>query len=205
MTASPKNHNLTGGSLGVEGVVLAAGFSKRAGGFKMELPLGGKTLLERSIEGMYHISERIIVVGGYRIERIREILEPYKKVDVVYNKDFESGMFSSVKKGVSEVTALRFFLLPGDQPLVREEVYKRMLKIDGDIIIPTCRGKKGHPVLMKSHLIGEILKEPDDSTLRDFIHKKGATLIEVEDEGIILDIDVLEDYERIRKEYERDK
>ncbi len=80
----------------IDGVVLAAGFSSRAGVFKMELPLEGKTLIEHSIEGMHKICDKIIVVGGYRIEKLKEIFCEYSKVEVIFNENYQSGMFSSV-------------------------------------------------------------------------------------------------------------
>ena len=78
----------------IEGVILAAGFSSRAGTFKMELPFGEKTLIERAIDGMIDTCSRIIVVGGHKIERIREITKKYPTVQVVFNRHYEKGMFS---------------------------------------------------------------------------------------------------------------
>lgn len=93
----------------IEGIVLAAGLSKRAGTYKMELKFGEKTLIEKSIEGMYDVCSRIIVVAGYRIERVISILNKYEKVEVVFNKDYEKGMFSSIKEGMKHVKEEKFF------------------------------------------------------------------------------------------------
>ncbi|MEA3476360.1 MAG: nucleotidyltransferase family protein [Candidatus Cloacimonadota bacterium] len=180
----------------IEGIVLAAGFSKRAGIFKMELMIDNKTMIEHSIQGMYDICSRIIVVGGYKIEIIKEILKKYPKVDIIFNRNYKKGMFSSVKTGIQHIKSDKFFLLPGDVPFVKEAVYKKMLSIQGDIVIPSYKGRKGHPVLIKSYLINEILAEPKNSNLKIFINKKGYTLAEVEDEAILLDIDTLEDYKK---------
>jgi len=180
----------------IEGIVLAAGFSKRAGVFKMELMIDNKTMIEQSIQGMYDICSRIIVVGGYKIEIIKEILKKYPKVDIIFNKNYKKGMFSSVKAGIQHTKSDKFFLLPGDVPFVKKGVYKKMLSIQGDIVIPSYKGRKGHPVLIKSTLKDEILAEPENSNLKIFINKKGYTLAEVEDKAILLDIDTLEDYDK---------
>jgi molybdenum cofactor cytidylyltransferase len=182
----------------IEGVVLAAGLSSRSGRYKMALPLGGKTVIEKSIEGMYDIASRIVVVTGWRAERVRELLAAYDKVEIVLNANFRAGMFGSVKAGIARVRAPRFFLLPGDHPLIEARVYAQMLTVAGEIVIPTCEGRKGHPVLFQSHLIPEILDRPDESTLRDYILSKGYVTTEVEDRGILLDIDTPEDYDAIR-------
>ncbi len=57
-----------------------------------------------------------------------------------------------------------------------------MLDVPGDIVIPTFRGERGYPVLLCSRLISEILAQPADSSLRDYIGAKGYTTVEVEDQ-----------------------
>ena len=178
----------------IEGIVLAAGFSSRMKKFKMEMLLDGKTLIERSVESLDKVCSRIIVVAGYKIERIREILKDYENVEVVFNKEFEKGMFSSVKTGIARIKTEKFFLLPGDIPFVGQDVFKKLLSQKGDIIIPVFKGRKGHPVLINSSLIDEILEEPEDSNLKLFINKKGLTTVAVQDKAILFDIDTEEDY-----------
>jgi molybdenum cofactor cytidylyltransferase len=177
-----------------EGVVLAAGLSTRMGQYKMTLPLGNKTVLEKSIEGMHQVVRRILVVVGWEAERIRELLAPYDKVELVTNRGFRSGMFSSIKAGIAKVRAPSFFLLPGDCPFVGNSVYRQMLAAAGDIVIPTYEGRKGHPVLLDARLIPEILTQPDGTTLRDYILARGYTAVEVRDEAVLLDIDTPADY-----------
>src|SRR6056297_2850333 len=181
----------------VEGIILAAGFSSRAHKFKMDLPIGNKLLLERTVEGMASVCQRIIVVTGHNRNRVEQIVEPFSKVITVHNKKFKMGMFTSVKKGASQVKGTRFFLIPGDQPLVSSETYKKMLEVDAPIIPPRCQGKKGHPVLFKSDLIPGLLEMSDDGILRDFIHEIGATCLDVDDYGIHLDVDTKQDYQNI--------
>jgi molybdenum cofactor cytidylyltransferase len=178
----------------VEGVVLAAGLASRSGGFKMTLPLGDKTVIERSIEGMYGIVSRILVVVGWQAERIHQVLAAYDKVEIVLNQQFRAGMFSSVKAGLARVRASSFFLLPGDCPLTGADIYARMLAVPGDIVVPTFEGKRGHPTLFRSTLIPEILSQPDDSTLRHYVDRKGYAAVEVKDDGILYDMDTPKDY-----------
>jgi molybdenum cofactor cytidylyltransferase len=181
-----------------EGVVLAAGLSTRSGPYKMTLPLGDKTVIAHSIEGMYSIVDRIWVVVGWNAAQVREALSAYDRVEIVLNERFREGMFSSVKAGIARVRAPRFFLLPGDTPLVGPAVYQRLLAVRGDIVIPTFRGRSGHPVLMRSQLIPEILAQPERATLRDFIETQSKITVEIDDEGILLDLDTPEDYAMLR-------
>jgi len=72
-----------------------------------------------------------------------------------------------------------------------------MLKLNEDIVIPMYKGKKGHPLLMKSYLIGELIKSKHYNTLRDFVNIKGFKSINVEEPGVLMDIDTMEDYKEI--------
>ena len=181
----------------VEAVVLAAGLSRRSKRYKMALPLGDRSVIERSIDGMYDSVSRIIVVVGWQAEVVRRLLAPYDKVECVFNKEFRKGMFSSVRAGVACVSAQRFFLQPGDIPLVREDVYAQLLQSEGDVIIPTYERHKGHPVLIDSCLVPEILSAPANVTLRDvLVHHKGI-LIEVDDQAILWDLDTEDDYQHL--------
>ena len=183
--------------MNIEAVVLAAGYSSRAESFKMELDLHGKTVIERCIEGMNDLCSRIIVVGGYKIEKIQEVLGRYAKVEVVLNRRYPEGMFTSVKEGARHVRGDRFFFTPGDYPLISGEVCRRLLAMDGEIVIPVYGGKKGHPVLLSGAIAAELLREDDSYNLRDFIIRKGYQTLAVEDEGILLDLDTPQDYQRI--------
>ncbi|WP_291582265.1 nucleotidyltransferase family protein [Clostridium sp. UBA6640] len=181
----------------IEGIVLAAGLSTRVGTNKLILDIGGKTVIERCIYGMYDICSKITVVGGNRIEEIEAILNKYPKVELIYNSDYLDGMFSSVKKGLMNIKEEKFFLIPGDYPVINKEIYKHMVKLDEDIVIPMHKGRKGHPLLMKSYLIEELIKSKHYNTLRDFVNIKGFKYINVEDPGILMDIDTMEDYQKI--------
>ncbi len=181
----------------LEAVILAAGFSSRAGTFKMELDFGGKGILERCIEGFYDICTQIYVVGGYQYEKVQRITQRYSKVQMVYNSQYIKGMFSSVKEGVRQVKAERFFFTPGDYPLINQAVCMKMLEESGEIIIPAFNGKKGHPVLMSGKLAKEIFQEAEDSNLKNFINRRGFTLVEVNDKGILMDVDTMDDYYKL--------
>ncbi|MFY9612962.1 MAG: nucleotidyltransferase family protein [Tissierellaceae bacterium] len=181
----------------IEAIILAAGHSSRFGSNKLILEIEGLTVIERCLLSMYDYCSRIIVVGGHRIEDLYEPLREYPKVDLIYNKDYHLGMFVSVKCGLRALKGDKFFLTPGDYPMIDKSTFGYMLEVSEDIVLPSYRGKNGHPVLLKSHLINEILANESLNSLRDFIKIKGSANLEVADPGILLDIDTLEDYEKI--------
>ena len=144
--------------MNVDGVILAAGYSSRAKTFKMELEVNKKAILQRCIESLYDECNKIIVVSGYKHEKIEKLVQNYSKVQIVYNEEFHKGMFGSVKKGLQNVTAERFLLTPGDYPLISKDIVKKLLKEENEIVIPSFNKRGGHPILLSRNLIKENIK-----------------------------------------------
>lgn len=180
-----------------EGILLAAGLSSRSGGFKMELLLAGKPLLLWSLEAMAAVCQRVIVVAGFAPEKIRRLVEGRPGVEVVVNENFAAGMLGSIQTGCRAVRAGRFFVHPGDMPLVRSRVYRQLLATEAEVVVPACRGRRGHPVLLRGNLIPALLAEPLDSSLGQFIARRAVATVEVEDRGILADLDVMADLKKI--------
>lgn len=188
-----------------EGIILAAGLSHRSGDFKLLRMLNGRTVLECSIAGMAAVCERIVVVGGFQAERLKPLLAKYPGVELVFNPDYAAGMFTSVKTGVRNVLSDSFFILPGDIPLVPEAVYRLLAAAPGDIAVPAYRGRRGHPVHIRSRLIPFILAWPDGSTLAAFIRHRTFATVAVAAEEILLDLDTAADYQRLIRRREDHK
>jgi molybdenum cofactor cytidylyltransferase len=182
----------------VDAVILAAGLSTRAGRWKMALPLGDRTVLQRCVDSVRETARRIWVVTGWQAGRVAALLHDDPKVELVPNPHYRQGMFSSVQAGLARVQAPRAFLTPGDYAFIAPTVYDRMLQVQAEIVLPTYRGKKGHPVLLGQTAIAEILALPGDAILRDYIQGRGFAALAVEEDGILLDVDTPQDYEALR-------
>ena len=181
----------------VEGVILAAGMSSRAGAFKPALMIGGKSMIARCIDGMYDVCGRIIVVGGYQFDMLRALVESYDRVECIENASYSKGMFTSVKAGLAMVRGDRCFVLPVDIPLVPSGVYRCLLESNADVVVATFQGRHGHPVCFSKTVIPNILHEPDDSSLREVIRTTGYRAVEVDSEEILIDVDTPQDYDAI--------
>lgn len=183
-----------------DAIILAAGYSSRVGTNKLLLKLGDKTILERCMEYLYPFCRQIIVVGGFQIEELEPILASYDKSKLVYNSQFSTGMYSSVKKGLEYIKGERFLLTPGDIPIIQKSTIERILEMDAPIVIPKFEGKTGHPVLMQSSLISEILLD-NHRCLSDFVMSQNPKYINVFDRGILNDLDYINDYYEMLKQY----
>ncbi len=190
----------------VEGVVLAAGESKRtAPDCKLAFKLGKWTLLEESIDGMRPYCKRVLVVTGAHDETIMRILDGKADVVPVYNPDHAGGMLTSIKAGLRQTTADRVFILPGDCPFAAPQVYEALLKAQGRIVIPTCHGRDGHPVLLQREAIEELLRDKQCQTLREFIATRTVLRIPVDCPGILKDIDTRDAYLREKRRMDSDE
>ncbi|WIV11927.1 nucleotidyltransferase family protein [Proteiniborus sp. MB09-C3] len=191
-------------------IILAAGYSSRMKLFKPLLPLGHSTVIEYSIDGFKEAGfENIIVVVGFQAKKLIPILE-HKGVRWIYNERYEEGMYSSIVAGVKSLSShvKGFFLLPADIPLVKNETvdslvegYKQSKK---SIIYPSFSKRRGHPPLISSCLFSEIVKYDGSGGLKALLKKyeDQAYYVEVEDEGVVIDIDTYEDYLKLRAKFE---
>ena len=185
-------------------IILAAGESKRMGFPKMLLNFNGITMLERVINNVKGAGiENVMVVLGAEAEKLKIIAE---KCGVIYciNNNYTEGMLSSVKCGIHNLpSSFRAVLVfPGDQPLIQPVSVNRILDAFEDsgkgIVIPVCRKKRGHPILIDSKYRNEILNLTDRGGLRTLVTLFPDDLLEVEvdDEGILKDFDNFDDYIR---------
>ena len=179
-----------------QGIILAGGFSSRTQTNKMCLLIDGKPMIIHTIEAMKPFVTKIIVVTGHFDQEIRKVIKEDETIQIVYNKDYTKGMFSSVLCGVKYVND-DFFIVPGDIPFISADTYQTLLKGTKPVRYPTYQEKDGHPLFIKKELIAELLKEDLDSNLRLFRDKQSKETMPVNDKNILKDIDTLEDYQNV--------
>jgi molybdenum cofactor cytidylyltransferase len=187
----------------LEAIVLAAGYSSRANAFKMTLPLGQMTVLEQTISKFKGLCSRVIVVAGFQAELIQEEIAKISsknaysfQIKLVYNEDFNQGMFTSIQTGCSEVNAPAFFITPGDCPLVKKETIQLIAEQKGNVVIPSFHYKGGHPIKLSSEVKQKILETNPESNLRAVLDGYEKKYMNVDDPGVLMDVDTLEDYQK---------
>ncbi|MCK2005059.1 nucleotidyltransferase family protein [[Brevibacterium] frigoritolerans] len=187
----------------MEAIVLAAGYSSRANAFKMTLPMGQMSVLEQTISKFEGVCSRVIVVAGFQAEIIQEeiakiiIENAYSfQIKFVYNENFNQGMFHSIQKGCSEVNAPTFLITPGDCPLVKKETVKLLAKHKGNVVIPSFDYKGGHPIKLSSEVKQKILETNPESNLRVVLGGYEKQYMNVDDAGVLMDVDTPEDYQK---------
>ena len=183
-------------------VILAAGRSTRMGAFKPLLSFGPDTVIERIIATVRDAGvETLRVVVGWQADLLIPVLERHG-VPWIRNERFEEGMYASIQAGVGSLPAgvSAFFLFPGDMPLVRSATLTRLIaewdQRPSGILYPCHEGRRGHPPLIASSYIPEILRETPLGGLRTLFarHAEDARDVEVSDPAVLMDLDTPEEY-----------
>ncbi|MEJ2701931.1 MAG: molybdenum cofactor cytidylyltransferase [Sedimentisphaerales bacterium] len=186
------------------GVVLAAGCSRRMGAQKLLLPFAGKTVVEHIVDQLLASKlDEVHVVVGNQAQKVTKALSE-RPVSVVTNAQYESGMLSSVRCALRNLRQeCRTVLVAlGDQPSVTRELIDKMLQAFAAagkrILVPSCNGKRGHPVMFSTAYRSEILASYDDVGLRGLLraHSDDVFELEVPNSSVLSDMDYPEDYHR---------
>ena len=182
------------------GIVLAGGSSTRAKMNKLLLEVDRKPLISHTIDTISPFVEKVIVVTGKYHDELSKVI---MNAEIVFNSNHLSGMFSSVLTGINASLGNDILLIPGDITNVSEKTIRTILSGTKDIRIPSYYGKKGHPVYFSKKMVNLIAKESINSRLDDFIakHEDSTEIIEVDDGFINFDVDTIEDYNKLRKEF----
>lgn len=187
----------------VAAILLAAGKSRRMGCCKQLLPLAGTTVIGRCLDALVQggASEIVVVVSPDGDEVAKAALA--YPVKLVTNSSDEGDMASSVRAGrtVVPVEASGVIIALCDYPLVQPATVTRLLESHlaepHRIVIPVHGGRRGHPVLLPRPVLEEL---QGSLTLKDLVRLDPSRLlgIEVDDPGVLIDMDTPEDYRRVR-------
>jgi CTP:molybdopterin cytidylyltransferase MocA len=175
------------------------------GAFKPLLPLGGTTIIGRVIAALREGgAEDIGVITGWFGEALEESLKD-EGVLFIRNPAFaRTDMFYSACLGFSALADRvdGLFFSPGDVPLFKAATVRSLADHlgEGPVLIPSYQGRKGHPILLSSHIVRRLVRTPSSRGLRGAFGSLGVTplILETEDPGILFDADTPEDYERAR-------
>lgn len=181
-------------------LLLAAGHGRRfaaAGGhgYKLLAELGPlHTVLRRSCETLLTPGWPIYVVTGAFDEALREALQGLE-VEFVRNPEPGAGLGSSIARGVAATPDAEGWLVAlGDMPFIRPDTVGRVagsLLEGAQIAFPVHGGRRGHPVGFSRRFASELMSLTGDTGAQAVIASNKAlwTAVEVQDEGILRDVD----------------
>ena len=170
----------------ISAILLAAGRSTRMSGEnKLVKDFHRIPLIKHSVRNILASSiDELIIVLGHQKEIIKKLIDKNEKIKFVFNKDFGSGMASSIKTGLNHLSKKTeaFFICLGDMPMVNKNIYNLLIKSrsNKEIIVPTYKSKQGNPVLFLKSMKKEIMTIEDDIGAKKILELNKDKILSIE-------------------------
>ena len=188
----------------ISAILLAAGQSKR---FKNDNKLTkiykDKPLINHAINSLIKSKvNKIIIVLGYQAKKVKKITIKSKKVNFIINKNFKTGISSSIKSGLKKLTKNNkgFIIVQSDMPFVKKntinKIYQSILRKKYLVHALKFKNRIGNPIGFDITLLNKFKKINGDVGAK-FIVKKfknNTNFIKVRSNKIFKDFDLKRDF-----------
>lgn len=189
-------------------IVLAAGEGSRfaGAGHKLAQPLGGSTVLGATLRHAIASELRVVVVTTAALADMARLQVAAR--DVVVLPDVATagrdvlGMGRSIAAGVSaRPHAACWLMLPADMPMVQPTTMQAVARqLAGHAVAyAQYRGRRGHPVGFSAELYSELVALSGDEGARRLVSRYPSIGVEVDDPGVLVDVDTQSDLDSVRK------
>jgi len=170
------------------------------GQWKPLLPFRGSTIIQTVVDVAVSVCTHVIVVTGYRGPELEATLRGDSRLTLAANPRWEDGMFSSIQCGVARVDTDHFFVVLGDKPFIRSEVYLSLLQAPrANAVFPVFDGERGHPVLLDRIVREAVLAaNPVTGSMPGLLSELEVREVPWSDDSILRDVDTPEQYELAR-------
>ena len=189
-------------------VVLAAGRSSRfgVGHHKLAQALGDSTVLAHTLATAIASHLRTVVVTTAAFADVARTSVATRDVVVLPEMGSDGGsqlgMGASISAGVgASPDSSGWLVLPGDMPLIQPSTVLAVASaLDHHAVAyAQYRSRRGHPVGFAAELYPELTALGGDEGARRIIARYPAFPVEVDDPGILVDIDTEDDLEALRR------
>lgn len=193
--------------LGPVVVVLAAGRGSRFRGpaHKLAQPLGATSVLDTTMRHALASQLPMVVVTTAGMVGIAQRIVATRDIVVLPEVGTSGteplGMGYSIACGVSaRPNAAGWLILPGDMPMVLPSTLQAVARelAHHPVAYAQHRGQRGHPVGFSAELYSELVALVGDEGARRLVARYPAHGVEVDDPGVLVDIDTEADLERLR-------
>ncbi len=188
-------------------VVVAAGRGQRfdGEGHKLAQPFGASTVLETTLESVVASGLPLVLVTTAPLVALAQQVIAAR--DIVLLPPVGSytgeplGMGYTIASGVAARSQSRGWLvLPADMPLLRPGTLRKVAQSMSlyPVVYPQHRGRRGHPVGFSPELYTELISLTGDEGARRLVARYPAHGVDVDDPGVLVDIDTRRDLEAAR-------
>ncbi|ODU97931.1 MAG: molybdopterin-guanine dinucleotide biosynthesis protein MobA [Rubrivivax sp. SCN 70-15] len=169
---------------------------------KLEQPFDGSTVLGTTLQHAIETGLPVVVVT---IAALAAQVAPQlalRDIVVLDEADARRGMGHSIAAGVAARSgAVGWLVLPGDMPLVRASSLLAVAAAleQQPVAYAQHRGRRGHPVGFAAELFSELVLLSGDEGARRLIARYPAQAAEVDDPGVLVDVDTEADLDALRR------
>jgi len=189
-------------------IVLAAGTGSRFGapGHKLTQRLGSSSVLGATLRHAIASHLAVIVVTTDALAEVARRHVASRDVVVLPAVGTPGphplGMGYSIATGVAaRPDATGWLVLPGDMPMVQSTTLLAVAAAldQHPVTYAQHRGRRGHPVGFGAELYSELVTLSGDEGARRLVARYPAHGVEVDDAGVLIDVDTEADLERVRQ------
>ncbi len=199
-------------------ILPAAGSSSRMGRPKLLLPFGETTVLGATLAALRRGGvDEIVVIAAPGDEPLAAAATALGAA-VARNPDPDQGMLSSIWAGLAALGGAAAFaergewllVCPADLPRLQPATVAALLRTareaDALLVVPRRRELRGHPLLVHPRLTIEIADLDPAIGLRQLRWRHGERTLELEvdDPGVVTDVDTPADYEALGETLDSD-
>ncbi len=184
-------------------VIAAAGMSSRMKAFKPMLEIDSQSAVRRIILTLRQAgASPIVLVTGNHAELLEEHVSDLNVVCLRNEEYATTQMLDSAKIGLSYLLDKcdNILFTPVDVPLFSVDSVKCLLCSKAEISVPVCGGVEGHPLLLSRAAVKKLLAYSGEGGLSLAVERSSFVKhrVEVDDEGVLFDMDTPEDYEKMQ-------
>lgn len=189
-------------------IVLAAGRGSRFLGAEHKLvqSLGASTVLGSTLQHAIASQLQVVVVTTPALADLARRSIAARDVIVLPEVgspgEYGLGMGHSISAGVNaRPHAGGWLVLPGDMPQVQPVTLQAVARqlAHHAVAYAQCMGRRGHPVGFSAELYSELSALTGDEGARRLIARYPAVGVEVDDPGVLVDVDTLADLDSVRR------
>jgi len=165
--------------------------------FRQLMNIGDMSIAERVIVNFRRagVSE-IVMVTGYNAGHVEKALKDFDLTFIKNENYVDAEMFESARLGLEWIKDKcdSMFFCPVDIPFFTDEtVAEEMRALEADrsikVIVPTCSGRGGHPILIDGSALPAILAYEGDQGMKgayESLPEGSVARIAVDDEGAVI-------------------
>lgn len=189
-------------------LILAAGSSSRLGQSKQLLQVNGVPMLRKTVvTALEADTNDVVVVLGHKAVQHQQIIMDLN-VDIMHHSDWQEGMGSSIKAGVSHILenhphTQAILVMVCDQPYITTDhlnVLMNSYRTSGAPIVASAYASTtGVPALFDKNMFAELLELENAQGAKKILEKNIQGVLSVEFPKGAIDIDTPADYKKLTR------